>query len=726
MRTPTPPIARTQFIEEAEEKLSHPKYRPDIDGLRAVAVLSVVAFHAFPHWMPGGFIGVDVFFVISGFLISTIIFENLGKNTFSFLGFYARRVRRIFPALLLVLISSYAFGWIALFADEYKQLGKHIAAGAGFVSNLVLWSESGYFDNASDTKPLLHLWSLGIEEQFYIVWPFVLWLAWKKKFNLLTLGILVWFASFYLNIQGVKKDVVATFYSPQTRFWELFAGSILAWCVLHNKNTFSNCRLKMDGFLSKIVYREHAEADGRTLSNITSFAGCLLLAYGFWRITKATSFPGWWGMLPVLGAVLIILAGSNAWINRTVLSNKIAVWFGLISFPLYLWHWPLLSFARIVESGTPARNIRIAAVVLSVALAWLTYKFVERPIRFGKNRRIKAFVLVFLMVVVGYVGYNAYARDGLKFRRVVALNVVPPADDGRYQGVEIVEECGIADKFRDLFYHCKKDGRGNIRFALMGDSKAGSLHAGLIRTSNDTGRWLVIGGTSKAGAVRPILDSYPDSRLTSLAAEAIARNEDVEVVALVGAIRALFRGHYQYSVDGKYNGAYLYTSQPSREKLDKVFEQVNRVVEIFVSAGKRVVLVVDNPSLADSKDCIKRATSSNVINRLLGGYKNNACAVPLSEFYAHTKGYREMLAKIESKHPGFVFIFDPTDIYCDAAENVCEAFRYGRPMYHYGAIDHISDFAGGLVGARLNDFVHKLVQNAPSSRPMQPDSEHNR
>jgi peptidoglycan/LPS O-acetylase OafA/YrhL len=164
MTTPTP-------------HFSHPKYRPDIDGLRAVAVLSVVAFHAFPAWMKGGFIGVDVFFVISGFLISTIIFENLDRGTFSFAEFYARRIKRIFPALLLVLIASFAFGWFALLADEFKQLGKHIAAGAGFVSNLVLWSEAGYFDNSAETKPLLHLWSLGIEEQFYIIWPFVLWFA---------------------------------------------------------------------------------------------------------------------------------------------------------------------------------------------------------------------------------------------------------------------------------------------------------------------------------------------------------------------------------------------------------------------------------------------------------------------------------------------------------------------------------------------------------------------
>ncbi len=706
------PGVRAQLIEETEEKLLHPKYRPDIDGLRAVAVLSVVAFHAFPRWMPGGFIGVDIFFVISGFLISTIIFENLEKNTFSFIGFYARRIRRIFPALLIVLIFSYAFGWISLFTDEYKQLGKHIAAGAGFVSNFVLWGESGYFDNSSDTKPLLHLWSLGIEEQFYIVWPFVLWLAWKKRLNLLTLGILVWLASFYLNIQGVKKDVVATFYSPQTRFWELFSGSVLAWCILHNKNTFSNCALKMDGFLSRIVYREHAEADGKTLSNITSFAGCLLLAYGFWRITKATSFPGWWGIVPVLGAVLIILAGSSAWINRTVLSNKIAVWFGLISFPLYLWHWPLLSFARIVESGTPARNIRIAAVVLSVALAWLTYKFVERPIRFGKHRKAKAFVLVFLMLVVGYVGYNAYKRDGLKFREVVALNAAPPDFDGKYQGITWIEECGIADEFRNLFAGCSKDGRGNVRFALMGDSKAGVLHAGLERTSDEHGRWLFIGGhLDFLGSPLPILDAYPDPdrQITSLAVEAIANNQDIDAVALVAAIRAIVPGYSAFSADRKYDGAYLYKFTPSQEVLNKVFEQVNRVVEVFVSAGKKVVLVVDNPSLADSKDCIKRVTSSTFVNRLLGGYSNDACSVSLSEFYEQTKGYRELLAKVERNHTGVVFVFDPTEIYCDAAENVCEAFRYGRPMYGYGNTDHVSDFAAGLVGKKLNDFMKKII-----------------
>jgi peptidoglycan/LPS O-acetylase OafA/YrhL len=180
--------------------LAHPKYRPDIDGLRAVAVLSVVVYHAFPSLLKGGFVGVDIFFVISGFLISIIIFSSLERDSFSFYDFYSRRIRRIFPSLLVVLISCYGFGWFALLADEYKQLGKHIAAGAGFGLNFILWSEGGYFDTPSETKPLLHLWSLGIEEQFYIVWPVLLWAAWKKKFNLFTISIVLFFISFGLNL----------------------------------------------------------------------------------------------------------------------------------------------------------------------------------------------------------------------------------------------------------------------------------------------------------------------------------------------------------------------------------------------------------------------------------------------------------------------------------------------------------------------------------------------
>ena len=223
------------------------QYRPDIDGLRAIAVLAVVAYHAFPAVFKGGFIGVDIFFVISGYLISTILFVDFSKGSFSFSNFYSRRIRRIFPVLILVLFSCFIFGWFVLTAEEYRQLGKHIAAGAGFISNITFWNEAGYFDNAADTKPLLHLWSLGIEEQFYIIWPLILWIVWKSRFSLPGLIILVGTTSFFLNMFGVNHDLVSTFYSPQTRFWELLSGSLLAW-VVHDKG-------KADGLTALYLHK---------------------------------------------------------------------------------------------------------------------------------------------------------------------------------------------------------------------------------------------------------------------------------------------------------------------------------------------------------------------------------------------------------------------------------------------------------------------------------------
>ena len=408
------------------EHLTHPKYRPDIDGLRAIAVLSVVIYHAFPKFLRGGFIGVDIFFVISGFLISTIIMGSLERNSFSFIEFYSRRIKRIFPALLLVLITCFVFGWFALLADEYKQLGKHIAGGAGFISNFLFWNESGYFDNAAETKPLLHLWSLGIEEQFYIVWPLILWLAWNKRFNLLKITIVVAIISFALNVSKVHGDAVAAFYSPQTRFWELLVGSVLAYMTLHRRSILPKIKHKLDMWLGQITYAQTPGNNGKTLQDVQSLLGAVLILTGLLVITRERHFPGWWAILPTMGALLIISAGVHSWFNRVVLSNRVLVWFGLISFPLYLWHWPLLSFARIMESETPSRKVRIAVVLISIALAWLTYRFVERPIRFGKYSKTKTIILFLLTIVVGCSGYISFKYGGFEFRRA---NTVPYALD---------------------------------------------------------------------------------------------------------------------------------------------------------------------------------------------------------------------------------------------------------------------------------------------------------
>lgn len=267
------------------------KYRSDIDGLRALAVLAVVIFHAFPTIVPGGFTGVDIFFVISGYLISTIIFESLNKSTFSFIEFYARRIRRIFPALILVLMSSFLFGWFVMLADEMKQLGKHIVGGALFILNFILWSESSYFDNAVELKPLVNLWSLAVEEQFYLVWPLMLWAAYKMRRNLLSLVVAICLISFFQNLYQIKSDSIGDFYSPFTRFWELMFGSILAWLLTHkSKITITDWRLFPQDF-SKII--QYVVADGRystLLINTIAFIGMALIICGFFILIRQLVF----------------------------------------------------------------------------------------------------------------------------------------------------------------------------------------------------------------------------------------------------------------------------------------------------------------------------------------------------------------------------------------------------------------------------------------------------
>jgi len=458
-----------------QKNISTPKYRPDIDGLRAISILAVVAFHAFPNWVRGGFIGVDVFFVISGYLISTGILENLEKGTFSFSQFYARRIKRIFPALIVILLVCFIIGWFVLLADEYKQLNKHIASIAGFVPNIVYWYEAGYFDNSSDTKPLLHLWSLGIEEQFYIVWPLLLWFAWKKKINIISLTLVLIFISFAINLNDIKQYPISTFYSPQTRFWQLLSGGLLALLNTYNVDMLKIIKIKINHTIYHIFNIEKQEVQATIIANVLSFLGLLILAYGFLQFNIELKYPGKWALIPVVGTLMLIFSGPEAWINRKILSNKIAIWLGLISFPLYLWHWPLLSFLRILESGTPSRNLRILAVALSIFFAWLTYKLIECPIRYGKNGKYTVIVLILVMILIFYVGYYTYSRDGLN-DRIINKNLISYS--------ESIKLPIKAKECFDIPYAFKKNegwfcnlGRSDLKvnYFVYGDSHAMSL-----------------------------------------------------------------------------------------------------------------------------------------------------------------------------------------------------------------------------------------------------------
>jgi len=378
------------------------RYRPDIDGLRALAVVLVMFFHAFPPRVPGGFVGVDVFFVISGYLISGIILSAKAAGRFSYAGFYARRIRRIFPALVILLAALLAGGWFLLYADDYARLGYHAAAGAAFASNIAFWREASYFDVAAELKPLLHLWSLGVEEQFYLVWPVLLVIAsrWRRGPLIATLAIGT--ASFLIAIWTVRIDRTPAFYAPWNRFWELLAGATLA-CIEADS--------ALDVWMQRLMSRPR-------LADAASLCGLVMIGAGVVLIDSTRVFPGLWVLLPVIGTVLLIVAGPVAMINRAILSPAPVVWVGLISYPLYLWHWPLLSFAHLLLGDIPPWWLRLILLATSVLLAWITYRVVERPIRFGARggRAVPALGLV--MSVVCAAGVVVYSRDGLIDRPV--------------------------------------------------------------------------------------------------------------------------------------------------------------------------------------------------------------------------------------------------------------------------------------------------------------------
>lgn len=388
----------------------HLKYRADIDGLRAIAIISVVLFHAFPGLLSGGFVGVDVFFVISGFLISSIIFKSLEAGSFSFVEFYKRRIRRIFPALIFVLVACYCFGWISSVATEFSSLGKHIAAGLGFVQNIILYRESGYFDVASELKPLLHLWSLGVEEQFYLLFPVAAIVVWRLKLDVYVSLAIMALLSFVLCVIELGTNASAAFYLPYNRVWEILCGSLLAYSSYKNHSVVSS----VASFFS-----ENAVAAAKLspiLPNVFSFVGLILLVGCFFFIDKTFAFPGYWAAIPVLGSVLLIASGPDSLINKRILSSRVMVWIGLISFPLYLWHWPILTFARTMESGTPSVKVLVICVFASVVAAWLTYRFVEKPFRSPAHIGTKSLGLLFVAAILGIVGFATYKNDGFTFR----------------------------------------------------------------------------------------------------------------------------------------------------------------------------------------------------------------------------------------------------------------------------------------------------------------------
>jgi len=361
------------------------KYRSEIDGLRAIAVIPVILFHAGFSLFKGGFVGVDIFFVISGYLITTIIYKEINAGTFSFLYFYERRIRRIFPALFVVSFICIPFAWFWLVGIEYKRFSQSLATINIFSSNILFWSQGGYFSPNTALKPLLHTWSLAVEEQFYIFFPLLL--LWKriKGKQLLVLSII-----FLLSLSWSEYSSAlypdANFYLLPSRAWELLAGSILAI------------------ILPRVATRNLA------LSQVGALLGFGMIIYAISSFSESDFMPNRLTLTPVIGTILVIAFADKRTVIGKILGFKLIVGIGLMSYSAYLWHQPLFAFARIRLVGAVSSDIYIGLVFCTLGLAYLTWRFIEAPFR-KKGRFTRR--QVFFTAILGAVFFIAFGLTGV-------------------------------------------------------------------------------------------------------------------------------------------------------------------------------------------------------------------------------------------------------------------------------------------------------------------------
>jgi peptidoglycan/LPS O-acetylase OafA/YrhL len=598
------------------------QYRPDIDGLRAVAVLLVLFYHFFPTTLRAGFIGVDIFFVISGFVITTGLRHELMQGSFSYAAFLARRVRRLLPALLLVLCACLAVGWLTLFAAEYAALGKHAAGAAGMVSNIISLAETGYFDASAHTKPLWHLWSLAIEAQFYLIWPLVLLALWRFP-RALPYGVLVLLlVSFTANL-ALMSHRALDFYLPFTRFWELLLGTLVA--------------------LSASKPNVHA--------SWVACAGGALLLVSLLLITNANPYPGLLGLLPTIAATLLIAAGREAWPNR-LLAMRGLVGIGKLSYPLYLWHWPLLSFATIIQ-GDPLPTLwRVALLALTFPLAGLTYRYVEQPLRLHGNPRLRVKALLVAMLLLGGFGFSAFHHGGYAERASIrdyvdnAAELVRPAtsDEGCRAKMGAKAE---------LLEYCRwHDAKGSRTVAIIGDSYAHAAFTGFAEMLAAKHTNTLLLGNSAC----PMLLGEKNNGVCHAQVE--------QALALITARRDITQVVITFHGSAYLLGDLQPQSKPTLSAA-QLQHGVQQTIDHLHAADKRVYYIVENPVTGvQAVDCIPRPYRR----------QTQACGLPRAQVEAREQPYRQLLAQLRG-----VTVMDSIDVFCP--DNSCSMLRSGVLLY---------------------------------------------
>lgn len=639
--------------------------------------------------------------------------KKFDTKKFCIYTFYARRIKRIFPALLLVLVFSLIFSWFSLTDIEYTALSIHARASALFYTNFALAKESGYFDTSIHTKPLMHLWSLALEEQFYIVCPLILYFSTKKSFNIISICIILILLSFIFSIKTIHTYPIQAFYYPLCRAWELTSGVLLS-CVAYNKIKIPQATKEIiNYYLNLIVYKRHSSYSPNLSLDVLSLLGFIINIGSIIFLKKTGDFPGYYAILPVLGTLFILAAGEQAWINKNILSNKTCVTIGLISYPLYLWHWSLLSFVFIFEGPEPRKEIILTILLLSSVLAWCTYRFIEKPIRAAKDFGMAPFILVIFMILVGSAAHKIVINKGYSKRNINIADSIPllPEHDNRILELGVLCNSPL-DKFSGTTYinpYCIVNS-DKPKFLSIGDSHALSFAYSAI-VNNDLNMALITSASQPPYKNYVVhtksLNNNKDERIKNIKLINMHLNVMLESYNSIEYIILVSRGPAYFSKKGFGIETKLDFFDYMRiENIDDTLPAISdkeafvkgyvEMIEFLLSKGKKVIFAVDYPELGmDPLLCRKRSFSLTA--------PLSECILKKHIVSKRQEEYRKLIQEIKQYTPD-VLIYDPTSAFCE--HDKC----YGAKgdIIYYGDTHHLN-----IEGSRLlmNDFKNWLSYN---------------
>jgi peptidoglycan/LPS O-acetylase OafA/YrhL len=659
------------------------KYRSEIDGLRTLAVLPVVLFHAGFSVFSGGFIGVDIFFVISGYLITTILIRELEESRFSILRFYERRFRRILPALFVVIAATIPLAWLQLDPLRFKDFSKSIIATMAFVSNILFWRESGYFDTDAENKPLLHTWSLAVEEQYYLFFPIMLFLFWRYgRRSTLSAIVLLTIVSFALCLWGARHHQAANFYLLPTRMWELFAGSICAFAVPH---------LRGNQWLSAL--------------------GFALIVAGIFGINGEMRFPDWITLAPVLGASLIILFARSGTLVAKVLSLKPMVWIGLISYSLYLWHQPLLAFARLKWGSHLSLSLMLGLVGLSLILAVLTWRFVEQPFR-GKRAWLSTRAALFGASLTGMIIFSAFgfmgiATKGAEFRS-------PPEYAALLAGMEdkADETCQYQPSDRLIPMPREECDFGGphepIAMLLMGDSHAWALSSALIELAQSKGLRTYVethtGCIGLEGILRPHDDNPGRCIEFGKNTMALVEKLDPEALLIAGRFALLYHStrfdNFEGGIERDKNNGSLFAALTSTGSASTDPDLIHKVMleGLLELSRQRPLFIVEPIPEAGwnvPMEGMRRMPKTGEVPYLSTSY---------ARYHERNDPVVALLREVQKRaEPGRVHLIRVDDLFCHEDTGRCDNIVDGVPLYFDD--DHLSNAGARRIAPRIIEAI---------------------